>query len=50
MLNTIPFEDTEFWGLTDSDFYLSHLYNNYMEAPPEDRQVPHHNYRVYWKQ
>ena len=45
-----PFEDTEFWGLTDSDFYLSHLYNNYMEAPPEDRQVPHHNYRVYWRQ
>ena len=45
-----PFEDTEFWGLTDSNFYLSHLYNNYMEAPPEDRQVPHHNYRVYWKQ
>ncbi len=45
-----PFEDTEFWGLTDSDFYLSHLYNNYMEAPPEDRQVPHHNYSVYWKQ
>lgn len=43
------FEDTEFWGVADSDFYLKHLFNNYMEAPPEDRRVPHHNYKIYWK-
>lgn len=43
------FEDTEFWGVADSDFYLKHLFNNYMEAPPEDRRVPHHNYKIYWR-
>lgn len=43
------FEDQEFWGFANSDFYLKHLFNNYMEMPPEDRRVSHHNFKVYWR-
>ena len=45
-----PFEDTEVYGVEDYDFYLTHLYNEYMVAPPADRCVPHHNYNVYWRE
>lgn len=43
------FEDAEFWGVEDYHFYLEHLFNDYMEMPPEHRIHPHHNFRVYWK-
>lgn len=31
------------------DEYLTRLYGNYMELPPIEKRVSHHNYEVYWK-
>ena len=35
------FEDTSFVGIEESDKYLSRLYDNYMQLPPEKDQVAH---------
>lgn len=36
-----PFEDTEFYGVHDPDAYLSSLYGDYMQLPPEDKRHLH---------
>lgn len=43
------FEQYQFKGIANYDFYLTHLFHNYMEMPPVDRRVPHHNFKVYWR-
>lgn len=43
------FEDCEFWGIKDYDYYLKHLFNDYMIMPPKNRRIPHHNFKVYWR-
>lgn len=43
------FEQYQFKGVSNYDFYLTHLFHNYMEMPPEDRRLPHHNFQVYWR-
>ncbi len=43
------FESHEFWGIGVYDLYLSNLYGDYMELPPEDKRVTHHDYIAYWK-
>ena len=35
------FEDTEFYGPSDYDNYLKHIYNDYMKLPSIDKQVVH---------
>ena len=35
------FEDTSFVGLKSYDQYLTKLYGNYMQLPPEEKRVPH---------
>jgi len=35
------FESGEFPGYLNYDIYLSNLYGNYMELPPEEKQIPH---------
>lgn len=30
--------------------FLKILYGNYMELPPKEKQITHHNYKVYWKE
>ena len=37
-----PFEDTEFPGPKEYDAFLSSLYGNYMELPPEDKRENRH--------
>lgn len=37
------FEDTEFWGVSDSDAYLRQLYGDYMKLPPENKRHLHVN-------
>ncbi len=37
-----PFEDTEVYGLSDADKYLTQLYGDYM-TPPKDTTVSKHN-------
>lgn len=43
------FEHYQFKGVDDYDFYLTHLFHNYMEMPPVDWRLPHHNFQVYWR-
>jgi len=43
------FEQYQFKGVDNYDFYLTHLFHNYMEMPPVDRRLPHHNFQVYWR-
>ena len=44
------FERYQFWGTQAYELYLTNLYGNYMELPPEDRRVTHHDFTAYWKQ
>lgn len=47
----IPFEDRNFFALTDRHTYLSGLYGDYMQLPPEDkRHSPHTIEEIYWKE
>ena len=43
------FEGYRFWGTQAYDLYLSNMYGNYMELPPEERRVTHHDFTAYWK-
>ena len=43
------FEDHKFWGTQAYDPYLSNLYGNYLELPPKERRVTHHDFTPYWK-
>ncbi len=42
------FEDTQFYGPKDSDTYLTRLYGNYMQLPPEDKRRVHIEV-AFWK-
>ena len=35
------FEDTQFVGPTDAEFYLSHVYGDYMQLPPKEKRNYH---------
>ncbi len=39
-----PFEDMEIYGAEDADAYLTHLYGNWKQLPPEEKRVSHHDY------
>ena len=48
----LPLEDTRFEegyfpGYKNYDIYLSNIYGNYMELPPEDKRIPHCD-QGYW--
>ena len=50
----IKYQETEFEGrkfciIKEYDSYLKALYGNYMQLPPEDKRVPHHNFEAFWK-
>lgn len=36
------FEDIKLYGIKDYHFYLSEKYGDYMQLPPQDKQIPHH--------
>ncbi len=44
------FEGQKFWGPAGYKEYLTNLYGNYMELPPVDRRVTHHDFEAYWKE
>ncbi|MCM1220049.1 MAG: LicD family protein [Lachnospiraceae bacterium] len=46
----VPFEDILLPIPVGYDKYLRGLYGNYMQLPPEDKQVSHHHFKAYWKQ
>ena len=35
------FEDTRLMGPVDADAYLTHVYKNYMQLPPENKREIH---------
>lgn len=37
----VPFEDTMFYGIEESDCYLKHIYGNYMQLPPKNKRQTH---------
>lgn len=43
------FEGKMFWGPEGYEEYLTSLYGNYRELPPEERRVTHHDFEAYWK-
>lgn len=45
----MQFEGHTFWSIEGYHEYLSRLYGNYMELPPVEKRVSHHDYKMYWK-
>ena len=45
----ITFEKKKFLVFKEYDEYLTNMYGDYMTPPPKEKQVTHHNYRVYKK-
>lgn len=45
----MPFEDRCFMAFENSDSYLSNAYGDYMQLPPKEKRVSHHDYMAYWK-
>ena len=43
------FEGREFYIPKNYDAVLKTCYGNYLELPPKDKQVSHHNYRCFYK-
>ena len=48
-LELMPFEDRMFYGFEDYDKYLSNAYGDYMQLPPEEKRISHHDIVAYWK-
>lgn len=44
------FEDTEFFIPSGYDEILRNTYGDYMELPPLEERIPHHNFAAYWKE
>ena len=42
------FEGKKFQLIQDYDIYLKALYGNYMQLPPKEHRIPHHNFEAYW--
>lgn len=45
----MPFEGHSFKALQAYDTYLTSLYGDYMQLPPEEKRVTHHSFKVYRK-
>ena len=45
----VPFEDRMFLAMKDFDVYLTNGYGNYMQLPPKEKQISHHEFEAYWK-
>lgn len=46
---SLPFGDYSFNCLKEYDSYLTRIYGNYMELPPEEKRISHHTFQVWWK-
>lgn len=44
----LPFEGREFSVIKNYDVVLRTMYGDYMQLPPEDKRIPHHNFKAYW--
>ena len=46
----IEFEGDTFSAPVGYEAYLSSLYHDYMQLPPEEKRVTHHSFKAYWKE
>lgn len=49
-LTEYEFEGHNFWGIKNSDFYLTQWYGDYMQLPPVEKRISNHNMIVYKKE
>lgn len=45
----LPFEDRRYMAIAKYDEYLTHLYGDYMQLPPVEKRVSHHDFTAWWK-
>lgn len=45
----VVFEGAQFPAMSGWHEYLSNLYGDYMQLPPKEKQVPHHDFRAWWR-
>ena len=45
----VIFEDRKYMAIKDYDIYLTSLFGDYMQLPPEEKQVTHHDFKAFWK-
>ena len=38
------FEDIEIYGAENAEAYLTHMYGNWKQLPPKEKQISHHDY------
>lgn len=43
----MPFEDRCFMGFEDYDSYLRNAYGDYMQLPPEEKRISHHDFAAF---
>lgn len=48
-IENVEFEGKEYLALKGWDIYLTTCYNNYMQLPPKEKQISHHEIEAYWK-
>ena len=46
---TIKFEGRDYNSIKHYHDYLTHVYGDYMQLPPEEKRVTHHAFKAYWK-
>ena len=49
-LSYIQFEDRKYMAISEWNYFLSLMYGNYMQLPPEDQRHPYHGGHYYWKE
>lgn len=45
----LEFENCKFFSIKNYEAYLANLYGNYMQLPPVEQRVPHHDLKIYKK-
>ena len=45
----VIFEGETFWAMGAYKEYLTNMYGDYMQPPPKEKQVTHHDFTAYWK-
>ena len=45
----LEFEGKYFYVPQGYDSWLKNIYGDYMQLPPEDKRVTHHDFKAYWK-